>query len=156
VGPSFQAQQGFGFSKPAHTPCRHLQADFRCCIHADLISLGFPACSAFDCYGAGQRVTRMFRGEPWTDSAQAAARVFQAYSRYRPLHELMAMLELALERVLPADAEALTRRLQALDALCASGEALAAQIAPESLRGEVLSQIREALGRAARGGEGAV
>jgi hypothetical protein len=67
----------------------------------------------------------------------------------------MAMLELALERVLPADAEALSRRLQMLDALCASGEALVAQIAPESLRGEVLSQIREALGRAAGGGRGA-
>jgi hypothetical protein len=145
VAPSFQAQQGFGFSKPAHSPCRHLQTDFRCRIHEELQFRGFPACSAFECYGAGQRVTRLFHGASWTDSPQAAARIFQAYSRYRALHELLAMLELALERAPAAQRAQLERRLRALDAWCDSGEALTSAVVPERLRAEVLAQIRQAL-----------
>jgi hypothetical protein len=145
VAPSFQAQQGFGYSKPAHTPCRHLQTDFRCRIHAQLGVKGFPACSAFDCYGAGQRVTQLFQGESWTDSPEAASRLFQAYSRYRQVHEMLAMLELALERAPPAARAGLEARLQGLDALCDSGQALDARFVPEGLRAEVLAQIRQAL-----------
>jgi hypothetical protein len=151
VAPPFEEQQGFAFSKPAHVPCRHLQTSFRCGIHGELTARGFPGCSAFECFGAGQRVMRLFRGESWRDSPQSAARLFQAYSRYRVLHELLAMLALALERALPTDRGELASRLQSLDALCESGEALTMPIAPERLRTEVLAQVREALGRAAAG-----
>ena len=57
VIPPFDACQGFGFDKPAETPCRHLGADHRCGIHAELIDRGFAGCVAFDCLGAGQRLT---------------------------------------------------------------------------------------------------
>jgi len=145
VAPAFDGQQGFGFSKPAHVPCTHLQGDFRCDIHAELAGRGFPACSSFDCYGAGQRVTRLFRGKSWQDSAQLAARMFQAYSRYRGLHELLALLDLALAHVAPGARARLQQRLEWLEALCESGEALHCALTPESLRGDVLAEIREAL-----------
>jgi hypothetical protein len=57
VAPAFDADQGFGFDKPAHTACRNLDADHRCAIHAALRARGFPACATFDCYGAGQWLT---------------------------------------------------------------------------------------------------
>ncbi|HEY9106307.1 MAG TPA: hypothetical protein VIN58_06490, partial [Roseateles sp.] len=57
VIPPFDAVQGFGFDKPAETPCHHLCDDHRCGIHADLIERGFAGCVAFDCLGAGQRLT---------------------------------------------------------------------------------------------------
>jgi len=148
VAPSFEAQQGFGFSKPAHIPCSYLEADFRCRIHPQLTERGFPACSAFDCYGAGQRVTRLFGAQSWRDSAAAATRLFQAYSQYRGLHELLAMLELALEHAPREARRPLQQRLQWLDGLCESGEALTSVTALEALRNEVLAEIRAALGGA--------
>lgn len=33
VSPAFDAEQGFGYSKPAHTPCVNLRRDDRCAIH---------------------------------------------------------------------------------------------------------------------------
>jgi hypothetical protein len=149
VAPSFEAEQGFGFSKPAHVACRHLQADFRCSIHAELHGLGFPACSTFDCFGAGQRVTqRLFGGKSWTDSPELAMRMFHAYSRYRALHELLAMLELTAASVLPSDRGRLAQQLQSLESLGDSGEALSDAISLEALRREVLREIRTALHRA--------
>jgi hypothetical protein len=145
VAPSFEQEQGFGFSKPAHSPCTHLESDFRCRIHGELTARGFPACSTFDCYGAGQRVTRLFRGESWRDQAELAARMFQAYSRYRGLHELLAMLELALAHAVPEARTRLQERCRWLDALCESGEALEAGLTAQALRGEVLAEIRAAL-----------
>lgn len=149
VAPSFQEEQGFGFSKPAHTPCSYLQSDFRCSIHQERPERGFPACSAFDCYGAGQRVTRLFASQSWRDSAQAAASLFEAYCLYRALHELLAMLELALPHAAPAARRRLQQRLTWLDELCESGEALTAAIVPEALRIQVLAEIRGAVGAAA-------
>jgi hypothetical protein len=102
VAPPFYAVQGFGFDKPAHMPCRHLSRNGRCAIHAELASHGFPGCAAFDCYGAGQRVTQeTFPGTSWRESDEAAARIFSAYTRLLALHRLMAMLALA-EAALPA------------------------------------------------------
>jgi len=151
VAPSFEAHQGFGFSKPAHTPCMHLLADFGCLIHEQLQARGFPGCHAFDCYGAGQRVTQgLFRGESWRASAEVATRMFHAYHRYRALHELLAMLELAIESSLPADATQLRMRFQSLESMCDSGAAVHAGFSLEVLRREVLQQVREALGRAQR------
>src|SRR5262249_34950312 len=82
---------------------------------------------------------------------EVAARMFQAYSRYRALHEVLAMLELALQYASPADQGRLRKRLQSLDSLCESGEALEGAMSPEALRGEVLAEIRAALWRAGSG-----
>lgn len=75
----------FPIDKPAGTPCLHLRADFRCRIHGELLVRGFRGCAAFDCFGAGQRVT-----EAGT-SAQ-----FRTVLR---LHELLWYLAEAVARV---------------------------------------------------------
>jgi hypothetical protein len=140
--------QGFGFSKPAHSPCRYLQCDFRCAIHDQLLDRGFPACRAFDCYGAGQRVTQhLFDGQSWRSSPEMAQRMFHAYSRYRMLHELLAMLELAIQYALPEDASLLQEYLQSLERICDSSEALSEAVSVDAIRRSVLQRIREVLGK---------
>jgi hypothetical protein len=99
VAPGFDAQQGFGYDKPAHEACRHLQADFRCAIHATLGSEGFPGCTSYDCHGAGQRVTREFAGRDWQMEPEQAEAQYQAFMRMRPLHGLLALLATARAHV---------------------------------------------------------
>ena len=82
--PPFDADQGFGHDKPAHEPCRHLQADFRCTIHGQLAQSGYPGCAGFDCFGAGQRVTQeLFGGANWSSSPDIAREMFDCYERLR-------------------------------------------------------------------------
>ena len=148
VGPAFDADQGFGFDKPAHTPCANLRPDYRCAIHRERRSRGFPSCVTFDCYGAGQRVTQqLFGGKSWRSSPELAPRMFDAYSRYRVLHELMALLEVAIARASSPDAAARLRETrQSIDELCESGAALDEALPMDELRRDVLNHVRRALG----------
>jgi len=145
VAPTFDAEQGFGYTKSAHTPCANLSADNRCTIHDALPARGFASCATFDCHGAGQRVTRLFAGKSWRSSPELARRMFRAYFRYRALHELMALLELAIPQAPPSDAERLRERLQSLDTLCETGAALDDSVRIGQLRREVLLEVRRAL-----------
>jgi hypothetical protein len=151
VAPAFDAEQGFGFDKPAHEPCRHLRTDDGCAIHAQLSARGFPGCVQFDCHGAGQRITQQFfPGQHWRDSAATARTLFEAYSRLLPLHELMAMIALALPRVADASArEQLERQAQRIadagqDIASGKGALTAGQ-----LRDETLALLRAHMPRAA-------
>ena len=143
VGPAFDADQGFGFNKPAHTPCINLDADFRCIIHGELRRQGFPSCQTFDCYGAGQRVTqRLFAGKSWKTSPELTTRMFDAYRKYRSLHELMALLETAIERAAAHAAPDLQALRQLIDDLCESGAAASTAVNIATLRQEVLNRVR--------------
>lgn len=99
VIPPFDADQGFGFDKAAETPCRHLCADHRCGIHAGLVEQGFPGCVAFDCLGAGQRLTAQavarFGDADWRSRPEVARWLFAAYPRVRETQEWLARLSLA-------------------------------------------------------------
>lgn len=99
VIPPFDAVQGFGFDKPAETPCRHLCADHRCGIHAELLERGFGGCVAFDCLGAGQRLTAMatqrFGDADWRARPDVARWLFAAYPKVREVQEWLARLSLA-------------------------------------------------------------
>lgn len=145
VGPGFDADQGFGFDKPACTPCTNLGANFRCAVHAERRQRGFTACITFDCYGAGQRVTRHFGGRSWQSSPELAAQMFHAYSRYRILHELMALLELAIQTLMPREAVRLRELHRSVDELCESGMAMSRTVRIDDLKKDVLSCVREAL-----------
>ena len=101
VAPAFSAAADFAIDKPAGRPCPNLRADFRCGIHANLRDLGFPGCAAYDCFGAGQRVTQeTFGGADWRADPDIAPRMFAAFSIVRQLHELLWYLTEAL--ALPA------------------------------------------------------
>jgi hypothetical protein len=141
AAPAFMAVQGFGFDKPAHTACRYLGADHRCVIHAELVMRGFPACAAFDCYGAGQWVTQLFAGKSWRSAPEIAARMFTLYTAYRALHELMALLDFAITQVPAAEAMALESCLREIQGLCEAGTDLSDSIDLSALRGQVRSLL---------------
>ncbi|MFF8917259.1 pentapeptide repeat-containing protein [Streptomyces sp. NPDC015032] len=87
----------FAISKDAGKPCRNLQEDFRCGIHAELRTQGFPGCTVYDCFGAGQRVSReTFDGHDWRRAPQTAQQMFQVFPVMRQLHELLWYLTEAL------------------------------------------------------------
>lgn len=144
VAPSFSAEQGFGFDKAAHAACAHLAADNRCGIHAETAVRGFPACAAFDCHGAGQWVTQhLFAGKSWRSSPQIATRMFALYAKYRPLHELMALLDLAITLVPEAQARVLEQCLLDIERSCRTATDLPGPLAVTALRQQVRQLLVE-------------
>ncbi|MEH0934121.1 pentapeptide repeat-containing protein [Micromonospora psammae] len=90
VAPAFTASADFALDKPAGQPCPNLRPDSRCGVHDQLRERGFPGCTVFDCFGAGQRVTQVtFPGRNWRDDPATAAAMFAAFTVARPLHELL-------------------------------------------------------------------
>jgi hypothetical protein len=86
----FAASADFAVDKPAGTPCRNLRDDFGCGIHGELREAGFPGCTVFDCFGAGQQVVQVtFGGRDWRRSPGEAAQMFAVFPVMRTLHELL-------------------------------------------------------------------
>jgi hypothetical protein len=103
VAPAFAASADFAIDKPAGTPCVHLQLDHRCGIHDRLRDRGFPGCSVFDCFGAGQQVVQQtFGGRSWREFPELAGDMFAVLPVMRQLHEGLWHLTEAL--ALPAAA----------------------------------------------------
>ncbi|MGZ0148147.1 pentapeptide repeat-containing protein [Kribbella sp. WER1] len=82
---TFAKSADFAIDKPAGDPCPNLSADHRCTIHSRLRGEGFPGCTVYDCFGAGQELTR--RGPE----------LYAALPILRQLHELLWYLTEALE-----------------------------------------------------------
>lgn len=90
VAPAFSRSSDFAVDKPAGRPCPNLRADFRCGIHEHLAERGFPGCTVFDCFGAGQHVTQVtFGGRDWRSAPELSGAMFAALPVMRQLHELM-------------------------------------------------------------------
>jgi uncharacterized protein YjbI with pentapeptide repeats len=101
VAPAFSVSADFAIDKKAGQPCLHLQRDSRCAIHPKLRREGFGGCVAYDCYGAGQKVTQLtFGGGDWRTSPGTASAMFGVFAVMRQLHELAWYLTAAL--ALPA------------------------------------------------------
>jgi hypothetical protein len=123
VAPTFKASADFAINKPAGQPCPNLRAEFRCSIHDRLRPAGFSGCAAFDCFGAGQKVTQhTFSGGDWRSDPTLAAPMFAAFAVMRSLHELLWYLNEALALPL-ADAfhEDLNELLAATERLTSCG-----------------------------------
>ncbi|EGX56295.1 pentapeptide repeat-containing protein, partial [Streptomyces zinciresistens K42] len=98
----FSASADFAVDKDAGTPCRNLRDDHRCGIHARLRESGFSGCTVYDCFGAGQQVSRVtFGGADWRQGPpELPGRMFGVFPVVRALHELLWYLTEAL--TLPA------------------------------------------------------
>ena len=122
---AFDRSRAFAFDKPAFEPCRNL-AQNRCTIHADLAAKGFPGCTAFNCHGAGQRITQtVFKGRSWRDDPGLMPALDQAFRIQRRLHEALVMLQHAATLTLSADQEATRQTL--LETLAAPRDEVALQ-----------------------------
>jgi uncharacterized protein YjbI with pentapeptide repeats len=80
----------FAIDKPAGTACLHLADDFSCAIHSQLRLWGFPGCTSYDCFGAGQQVAQQtYGGVSWREAPDTASQMFAVFETMRTLHELL-------------------------------------------------------------------
>lgn len=86
----FARSADFAANKAAGTPCGNLQEDFRCGIHDRLRDSGYPGCTVFDCFGAGQKVSQVtFEGRSWREKPDSARTMYEVFPVMRQLHELL-------------------------------------------------------------------
>jgi hypothetical protein len=146
VAPAFAKSADFAITKPAGTPCPNLLTDFRCGIHDRLRPKGFPGCTGYDCFGAGQKVAQVsFAGRDWRRSPEIAEPMFAVFRIMRDLHELLWYLTQALalesagslhDALRDALSEIETLTLQASDALI--------DVNVDSRRGRINALLRQA------------
>ena len=102
VIPTFTRSSDFAIDKPAGTPCPNLLSTLRCGIHTELRPRGFPGCTVYDCFGAGQYVTEVtFGGHDWRTSPDVAEQMAEVFAVVRILHELMRYAAEAAAFVVP-------------------------------------------------------
>jgi hypothetical protein len=99
---AFDAGDMFAHDKAAGVPCHRL-AGTSCSIHADLAQKGYKGCVAFDCLGAGQRVTALFT-ENWQQHPAMTGPMMEAFRKMRSVRELQQMLVAAETLPLPEHA----------------------------------------------------
>lgn len=114
----FDADEDFALLKRADTPCPNLSENcFNCTIHTDLPAKGFGGCVAYQCAGAGQRVTQeLFDGETWRDDPDLLEHMTYALRVVRPIHEALLLLQEASHLPIPNSAKRQGASLMA--ALC--------------------------------------
>ncbi|SCF14938.1 Pentapeptide repeat-containing protein [Micromonospora coriariae] len=123
VVPAFAASADFAVDKPAGQPCANLRADHRCGIHTELRERGFPGCTVFDCFGAGQQVAQVtFGGRDWRDAPETLPDMAAAFTVLRPLHELLWYLTEALALHPPAELRVELERARAETAALTGGD----------------------------------
>jgi len=104
---AFDKGPRFAADKPAVEACPHLAGD-GCTIHRDRAALGYAGCVAFDCQGAGPRVTQhLFQGRDWRNDAALRGPMTEAFVALLRAHEVLALLDQA--RTLPLSADDLDR-----------------------------------------------
>ena len=106
VALSFDRGPYFAFDQPAGDSCRHLSAEHRCRIHERLAQSGMTGCARFDCLGAGQLVTAMFRGLTPGDSPATQRQMFRAFALMREIQLLrrtLGRVGLAADGLEPAE-----------------------------------------------------
>lgn len=86
----FAKTEGFPADKEAGKPCQNLMQDFKCVIHSKLSETKMKGCLAFDCFGAGQKVTQdIYQGEDWRLKPQMSEQMFQVFIKVWQLHQML-------------------------------------------------------------------
>lgn len=80
---------GFPADKAAGMPCQCLMSDFRCNIHSELATRNMRGCMAYDCFGAGQKVTQdCYPGITWNTHPELADEIFAVFLAIFQLHQM--------------------------------------------------------------------
>lgn len=89
----------FAFNKEGGIPCQNLNSGYRCDIHENLRKKGFPGCTVYECFGAGQKVSHItYTGKSWRENPKIAGEMFNVFPIMQQLHEMLNYLHEALER----------------------------------------------------------
>ncbi|MFG2309346.1 pentapeptide repeat-containing protein [Streptomyces sp. NPDC048566] len=135
----FSRSTDFAADKAAGQPCSNLRSDFRCGIHAQLRDKGYPGCTVFDCFGAGQKVSQVtFGGTDWRRAPETARPMFEVFPVMRQLHELLWYITEALD-LAPARPvhKKLRQALTRVDGLTRGSAESITGLDVNALRGEV-------------------
>ncbi|MEZ3180702.1 pentapeptide repeat-containing protein [Streptomyces pimonensis] len=135
----FARSADFAVDKAAGQACSHLRTDFRCGIHERLRDRGYPGCTVFDCFGAGQKVSQVtFGGVDWRRAPKSARAMFEVFPVMRQLHELLRYLTEALDLAAarPVHKE-LRRALARIEVLTRGSAESITALDVNALRGEV-------------------
>ena len=93
----FSSSEGFPTDKEAGKPCINLENDFSCSIHKTLRDKGLKGCTAYDCFGAGQKVAQVtYGGCDWRKAPESAKKMFNVFLIMKQLHEMLWYLTEAL------------------------------------------------------------
>lgn len=85
----FSKEDGFPTNKKAGSRCPNLKPDFHCAVHNKLGTLGLKGCIAYECFGAGQKVSKVtFGGQDWRKNPASADLMFDVFLVMRQLHEI--------------------------------------------------------------------
>jgi Pentapeptide repeats (8 copies) len=156
VVPAFTVSSDFAIDKPSGVACPNLATDdFGCTIHGELRERGFPGCTVYDCFGAGQRVVQEhFGGREWRTTPEVREELFATFEVVERLHELLWYLEDAASRRLPRDlrdeVEGLRSAVEAAAAEPHERDVVPLQLRADALLGEVSGAVRPG-GRSLRG-----
>lgn len=100
----FSKMDGFPENKSAGKPCVNLQRDFRCKIHNELNRKKMKGCMGYDCFGAGQKVTKkLYGGSTWLSEPQKSKEIFDVFLKVFHLHQMLWFL-MESRTLLPAKA----------------------------------------------------
>lgn len=96
---AFDQDDSFAHDKAAGSPCHNLSGS-GCAIHKDLTSKGYSGCVAYQCLGAGQRVTALF-DTTWRDDPKMTAPMMEAFRQMRSVQSALQLLHAASALPLP-------------------------------------------------------
>jgi hypothetical protein len=149
VVPAFAKSADFAIGKPSRTPCPNLADDFGCSIHTELRDRGFPGCTVYDCFGAGQHVVQVLFGGRPTTSPQERRAMGDAFEVVERLNELLWYLADARSRPgigsLSAEVEGLTEAVERVRRDPVGADVTALQSRADPLLGEVSTAVRAGL-----------
>ncbi|MBL4806254.1 MAG: hypothetical protein JKY31_03090 [Rhodobacteraceae bacterium] len=115
VALAFDHSDSFAFDKPSGEACHNLDDNFRCKIHSSLKDAGFSGCVAYDCLGAGQRVTAIYDGVSWQKNREYLTPMMDSFRAMRKVQELLQLLTTAGKLPLPDHVQqTLTRHIATL------------------------------------------
>lgn len=118
----FSKIDGFPENKDSGKPCLYLKEDFKCKVHDKLMEKGLKGCTIFECFGAGQKVSKIiYKGENWRQNSKIAKEMFEVFLVVRQLHEMQWYLteayELNAEKNVKDEIELLIKETEALTLL---------------------------------------
>lgn len=94
----FSKFEGFPINKDAGAPCINLKKDFTCAVHKNLTAKGLKGCTAYDCFGAGQKIAQVtYEGKDWRENKESSQKMFEGFLIMRQLHEMLWYLTWAFE-----------------------------------------------------------
>jgi hypothetical protein len=149
---AFDRSELFACDKAAGVPCSLLEPRHRCAVHGEREARGWGGCAAYDCLGAGQRVTQeVFGGRSWRDEPALIRPMMDAFWVMRGVQEARQLVHLSARLPLtPAQAKRRDELERALQP--EPGGALAAIAAFE--RGSLPREVSAFLASLRETGEG--